>query len=73
MNVPWVPCAPMHVPLYEMSLSTQCHCGVMSIFKNISQFLFISVEPLSSLCLQRRKPALSSSLPVPNVAAAFGT
>ncbi len=73
MNVPWVPCAPMHVPLYEMSLSTQCHCGVMSIFKNISQFLFTSVEPLSFLRLQRKKPALSSSLPLPNVAAAFGT
>ncbi|WP_375666272.1 hypothetical protein [Bartonella sp. TT121SHDZB] len=73
MNVPWVPCAPMHVSLYEMSLSTRCHCGVMGIFKNTSQFLFTSVEPLSSLRLQRKKPARSSSLPVPNVATAFGT
>ncbi len=58
---------------HAMSLSTQCHCGVMSILKNTSQFLFTFVEPLSFLRLQRKKPALSSSLPVPNVATAFGT
>ncbi len=58
---------------HAMSLYMQCHCGVMSVLKNTSQFLFTFVEPLSFLRLQRKKPALSSSLPVPNVATAFGT